>query len=845
MAGPAAPKMPAPAPPKVREVPAIGPDGTPIFVPETKVDKLETGGGRVLTPESARVVQHKIDVENEPFSMIDYMAAGAHGRVRGQAEAFGVPIDEKAVDFAEALGGPESRKATQAYIKKLEEVYPSTSAINRVLGTVGGAVAGAEITGGGSVEKGLAGVVSRAARGGVENVVQNYASDFNEQALGGPAVNGEKMVAAMPKHFMFGAGAVLGLEGLGAMGRGLASAGAEAAPSLERGAMSAVARDAGGGAELGERIVGLNKGRLPGSASEVAEILSAEQGVIREGARGKYASEVAESVGRAEAQRGETILDAMGRGGQGVEEAELRAMQVRKGLDREIREIDSFRKQVASEHSTASDLAERLGKERAEHAEQLEKALEKVNDLNMPEYDPEHLRSIVGRDAPSALDYFNPMDGTKLQRAARAIETAESVAAENEVRRLVTVGDQIDNAHKAAMGHVADLDGVMRTLDYQYKERLAYLSGAKPHPDLMAAEAAIPRAEREGQKIVKEATKEADRTVADARKSVPKPSEKTELDPHVRAAQDAAARPAAGIGGGALVGAGISLGHGNVLGAGLSLLSGFASNTARLQGNYVAARVMRGLSAELTAFDQAIKTGAMRAIGVGGRAAAVAALPKGEEKPKPKVTFEQVSERVIAASSNPIIIQNRVQMAMGPWAAHAPMLYASTLSAAERAQEFLLSVLPRPQIDPYSLTPHLEKGDVPDSQKYDFMQYVSAIDDPIAVFRDVHDGTVTDQQIEAVQAVYPLLFAEMQMEVQRQMIFLEKPMPYEREINVGRLLGVRTNEVLDPTFQNMLRLSYEEKAENNAPMLGSKPNSAEANVSKGMMSDAQRVERGE
>ena len=909
MAG-AAPKMPEPKKPVVRDTPAVSGSGENIFVPSDTTEGLEASGGRVMTPESAAQAQHDIAVKNEPFSMVDYMAAGAHGRLRGQAEAFGVPIDEKIVDFASALGDPDTGEAVKKYIKKLEEVYPNTSAINRTLGTIGGAVAGAELTGGGVsgiAKEGWKGVAGRAARGGVENVAQNYASDFNEAALGGPPVNGEKMFAAMPKHFLLGGGAVLGVEGLGAVGSRLLSKGAEeAAPALERGAYSAVARDAGGDAALGERIVGLNQGRIPGSASEVADILSAEQGAIRKGAEARRGGVISaleeqhaqdeaflgarqdaarrgvvrageEGVSAAEARRGELILDAMGRGGKGVENAELQAMQIRKGLENEAREIDSFRGQVRGEYETAKELESRLGKERAAHSEELEKALEKVNDINadraIPDYDPAYIRSIVGRDAPSALDYFGPMDGSHLTKVAKAMESAESVAAEEQVRRLAMLGQQIDLAHKEALGHVTNLEGVMRTLDYQYAERLAYISGAKVHPGLAAAEASIGRAGKEGQKLVGEATKEADAAVGAAKsaeqkglrdfekvaekekralsseneaelKKVPKASQKTELDANVAAARAASQRtPEMG---GSLLGAGISIGHGNVLGAGMALLSGYASSTARVQGNYLAARVMRGLARELTAVDQAVKAGAAKAVGVGARAGAVAALPKGEKKERKELSFEKVSERVLDAASNPMIVQNRVQMAMGGWAAAAPMLYASTLTAAERAQAFLLSVLPRPQIDRYSLTPQLEKADVPDSQKYDFMQYVAAIDDPFMVLRDVHEGTVTDQQITAVREVYPALYAQMQTEVRRQMLYLSKPMDYDREINVGRLLEVRTNEVLDPQFQNMLRIAYEEKfKKDNGPAGGSRSSSDESRVSKMMMSDAQRVERGE
>lgn len=869
--------------PVPRDVPAVGPGGEDIFTPETETESLEASGGRVMSPEEATATQHDIAVKNEPFDITDYVAAGAHARLKGQGEALGLPVDQGIADIASLFAGPEGRKKTTDYIKKLEEVYPTTHAINHTLGQIGGAVAAGEITGGGE-----AGFLERAVRGGAENVVQNTAHDFNEQALGRVDANGEKMLSAMPKHFLVGALATgatdLGLMGIG---KGLSSLSRRGATATDAAASRFVGRELGeegAAAEAaGARVRAARGGEVPRNASELGDILGEEQAGYREAARAKHAALTEETVRSAEEAaatgvraaedvRGQNILDTMAEYGGKVESAEVAAARARDTVRREIREIDAFRSGVKAERDRAAELAEQFGKERATHDIELDKAIKKARDLGdadaaeASDYNVDDIMAILGSDKgdtatrmaveaslAQSLGMEAPvMPGvSRFALAAKAAESAETKAAQLEVQRLTNLGAQIETAHQKAMAHVTDLDGAVQKLDFQYNQRLAKIVGAEPVPELDAALAAGEAAKKEGASATAKVTKEGDAavrkaekegatSVEKAKKGIPKLDESTPVDEHIAALERKKNAPSHS-GDNAALGAVISLSHGNVPGAIMSLLTGYAAKTARTEGNYVAARIMRGLSKELSKVDTAIQAGAMDAVrGVATRAAP-ALIPE-EKKRKP--TFDEVYPRVLEAQGNPLIIQARVQASMGHWAVAAPQLYASTLNAAERAQSFLESVLPEPQRDPYSLTPHLQVSDIPPSDRYDFMQYVQAIDDPIAVFKDVKSGNVTDQQIEAIKAVYPALYEQMGEEVDRQIQLLTKPMPYEREINVGRLLGRQTNEVLDPDFQTFQDAAYGAKAEAGAPV-GSRAPSDESRVAKDTMSMSQKIEQGD
>jgi hypothetical protein len=168
------------------------------------------------------------------------------------------------------------------------------------------------------------------------------------------------------------------------------------------------------------------------------------------------------------------------------------------------------------------------------------------------------------------------------------------------------------------------------------------------------------------------------------------------------------------------------------------------------------------------------------------------------------------------------------------------------LATAMRAQDFLASKLPPPQVDKFSLTPHLEPQDIPDSAKADFMAYVRVIMDPVSVLKDIGNGQVNDQQVEALQAVYPQMYGQMKTEIQHQLATMKQPLDYERSTHVGTLLGIVTDEVLDKSFQSALAARYaQKKADGEQGPGGSKTPSSDSQVVKSVMSTSQQVERGD
>jgi hypothetical protein len=124
------------------------------------------------------------------------------------------------------------------------------------------------------------------------------------------------------------------------------------------------------------------------------------------------------------------------------------------------------------------------------------------------------------------------------------------------------------------------------------------------------------------------------------------------------------------------------------------------------------------------------------------------------------------------------------------------------------------------------------------------MQAFGAIQDPLSLMADAKTGDLTEEKVEAVAAVQPALLKKMRLEIQSQIPTVKSPLDYEREMQIGMLLGQPTNEVQDASFQATMRTAYQNKAAQSQPV-GSKPKPGDAKTTKNMQSTSESVERGE
>lgn len=104
-------------------------------------------------------------------------------------------------------------------------------------------------------------------------------------------------------------------------------------------------------------------------------------------------------------------------------------------------------------------------------------------------------------------------------------------------------------------------------------------------------------------------------------------------------------------------------------------------------------------------------------------------------------------------------------------------------------------------------------------EKQKFMQYYSAVNDPVGVLKDVKDGTLTNHQMEALQAVHPHLLKQMQTQIAGDLKGTEdKEIPYSRRIALAKFLNTPLGPSMHPQaiMANQMALSGPELSQQGA-----------------------------
>ena len=257
-------------------------------------------------------------------------------------------------------------------------------------------------------------------------------------------------------------------------------------------------------------------------------------------------------------------------------------------------------------------------------------------------------------------------------------------------------------------------------------------------------------------------------------------------------------------------GAAIGLGHGAVTGGISALALGVAHHYLRERGASTAAvyldRVAKlgAVQRAAASVDRAVAAGADRLAGRAG-AAAPRSLPEAAEG------YQAKRAAVAAAAADPAAHQEAVQRAAQPLSVHAPLTSAALRSAAVRATSYLVAQLP-PHPAPRSLLPQARDAEhePPGPVQAAFIRKVDAVHDPVSLLTHAHDGTLTRDQVDAVQATHPELLAEMRSRTLAALADRDpsQVMPLDRKQALSTLLGQPVDATVAPAFSAALQGAY-------------------------------------
>lgn len=123
------------------------------------------------------------------------------------------------------------------------------------------------------------------------------------------------------------------------------------------------------------------------------------------------------------------------------------------------------------------------------------------------------------------------------------------------------------------------------------------------------------------------------------------------------------------------------------------------------------------------------------------------------------------------------------------------------------AVEFLKSKMPTDPATPYQLMPTKQPYVMPESVRSKFERYVDAINDPMGVLKHMADGKLTGEHVEALQVVYPSLYAEAQRTVM-EVLSQKNDLTFRQKVQLGLFMQVPTMPAYNPAIYGSIQSQY-------------------------------------
>jgi hypothetical protein len=151
--------------------------------------------------------------------------------------------------------------------------------------------------------------------------------------------------------------------------------------------------------------------------------------------------------------------------------------------------------------------------------------------------------------------------------------------------------------------------------------------------------------------------------------------------------------------------------------------------------------------------------------------------------------------------------RQKIAERLAPLRAANPIAYDRIETNKARAIEFLAEKLPRkPDLPGMGLG--ADTWQPSDMEMRGWARYVAAVEDPHGVVERLASGEVTPEDAEAMKAVYPEMYQQIQMEIMSKLGELRAKLPYQRRLALSIFSGVPVDPSLDPRVLAALQRTF-------------------------------------
>lgn len=216
------------------------------------------------------------------------------------------------------------------------------------------------------------------------------------------------------------------------------------------------------------------------------------------------------------------------------------------------------------------------------------------------------------------------------------------------------------------------------------------------------------------------------------------------------------------------------------------------------------------------------------------------------EAPKDKKeAFKNTARNLEALASSEELMIDHLAKSTARIAQAAPEISNQMHTVLINATKFLESKIPKDPSQPNMFAREYQPSSMEIAK---FERYMQAVEHPLSVFEDMERGTLTREHVEALKAVYPSLYAQLQQEIIDQVTTEGEKVPYNKKVQLGILLDVPTDLSLEPTNIAGLQANFmpqndpmQVEAQQGAVRQGSQTGLQNLNSASRMQTETQKV----
>lgn len=204
--------------------------------------------------------------------------------------------------------------------------------------------------------------------------------------------------------------------------------------------------------------------------------------------------------------------------------------------------------------------------------------------------------------------------------------------------------------------------------------------------------------------------------------------------------------------------------------------------------------------------------------------------------------FKKAKDSVDNMAQNPSGGMDHMVAQTGSLDRTMPNVVQGIHSTAINAAQFLNSKLPKPATN----MPLSAKYEPSDAEKSKFLRYYNAVNDPVSVLADIRHGALSNESMEALQAVHPDLLADMRKKLAGELSSKkEAAYPAAVKLAIGKFMGSPMSPSMTPAaiMANQASLNGPQLGSQQAPKMSQRRGTMKAlNISE---LSATRTRRGE